>query len=83
MINIGIGFGRRVHDRRKHLGMTQAELRRKTALSAGFISDMENDKRQVSATTLYYISRALGVGMEELFVGEVERAGKPAKKGKP
>lgn len=73
MIKIGIGFGKRVHERRKSLGMTQAELRRKTALSAGFISDVENDKRQVSATTLYYISRALGVGMEELFVGEVER----------
>lgn len=69
MIKIGIGFGKRVHERRKHLGMTQNDLRRKTALSAGFISDVENGKRQVSAESLYYLSRALGMGMEELFTG--------------
>lgn len=72
MIKIGIGFGNRVRDRRKHLGMTQAELRRKTSLSYGFISDVENAKRQVSAESLYLLARALGVGMEELFTGKAK-----------
>lgn len=72
-MQIPIGFGKRVHERRKAMGMTQAQLRRKTALSCGFISDVENEKRQVSAASLYLIAKALGVGMEELFTGKTNR----------
>lgn len=70
MIKIGIGFGKRIKENRLRLGMTQSDLRKKTSLSAGFISDVENDKRQASAETLYLFSRALGMSMDELFTGK-------------
>lgn len=63
-------FGERIRQYRDRVGMTQRVLRKKTGLSAGFISDVENDKRHVSATTLHLLAKAFGVTMDELFSGK-------------
>jgi transcriptional regulator with XRE-family HTH domain len=66
-----ITFGGRIRHHRDRAGMRQIDLRQKTGLSASFISDVENDKRQVSASNLHLIAKALGVSMDELFTGKV------------
>lgn len=63
-------FGQRIKHNRARLNMTQRELRKKTGLSAGFISDLENGKRQASAINLELLAKALEVSMDDLFKGK-------------
>jgi y4mF family transcriptional regulator len=59
-------FGDQIRARRIALDLTQDELARKAGLSKGFLSDLENGKRNVSAEKLLDVARALGVSIDAL-----------------
>lgn len=44
-------FGQRIRFMREHWGWTQGDLCARTSLSKGFLSDIENDKRDVSGSS--------------------------------
>ena len=54
-------IGSRIRLRRKAIGMTLAELGKKAHFSVGFLSDLENGKRGVSAENLLSIAKSLNV----------------------
>ncbi|MEI7850269.1 MAG: helix-turn-helix transcriptional regulator [Kiritimatiellales bacterium] len=66
-------IGTRIKDRRLELKMTQDALCQKVDISKGFLSDLENGNRGVSATNLHNIAKALGVSLEFLMTGKDER----------
>ena len=59
-------IGRRIKKLRLAKGMTQAELAEKLDLTSGVISRLENEESMVGVYTLLGLSRALGVGIEEI-----------------
>src|ERR1041384_488284 len=62
--------GDRIKARRLELGWTQEELCKKAGISAGFLSDLENKKRSVSAETLLDIARVLSLSLDYLMKGD-------------
>jgi transcriptional regulator with XRE-family HTH domain len=62
--------GERIKARRLELGWTQEELCQKAGISTGFLSDLENKKRSVSAETLLDIARVLGLSLDYLMKGD-------------
>jgi transcriptional regulator with XRE-family HTH domain len=64
------GVGERIKQRRLELGWTQDQLCQKAGISKGFLSDLENDKRSVSATNLLDIARALSLSLDYLMTGK-------------
>lgn len=54
-------IGSRIREKRKEEGLSIRELARRTALTASFISQVENEKANVSIDSLRRISGALGV----------------------
>lgn len=62
--------GERIKARRLELGWTQEELCRKAGISTGFLSDLENQKRSVSAETLLDIARVLALSLDYLMKGD-------------
>jgi len=60
-------LGNVIRDRRKHLGLTLAEMARRTGVSLGYLSQIELGKNSASIETLYKISLGLGLKMSELF----------------
>ena len=67
------GVGERIKTRRTELSWTQDALCTKAGISKGFLSDLENDKRSVSAVNLLDIARALGVSLDFLMTGEASQ----------
>ncbi len=63
------GVGERIKKRRVELGWTQDQLCQKAGISKGFLSDLENDKRSVSAENLLEIARALSLSLDYLMTG--------------
>jgi transcriptional regulator with XRE-family HTH domain len=63
-------LGERIKARRQELGWTQDDLAIKSGLSKGFLSDLENGKRNVSANNLLDIARVLSVSLDFLMKGE-------------
>lgn len=63
------GVGERIKKRRLELGWTQDQLCQKAGISKGFLSDLENDKRSVSADNLLDIARALSLSLDYLMTG--------------
>jgi len=61
--------GERIKAKRLELGWTQEELCKKAGISTGFLSDLENQKRSVSAETLLDIARVLGLSLDYLMKG--------------
>jgi transcriptional regulator with XRE-family HTH domain len=61
--------GSRIRQVREQLGRTQDALAAATGLSKGFISEVENDKRNLSAQNLLKIANALGASVEYLLLG--------------
>ena len=58
-------MGQKIRDRRKHLGMSQEDLARKSNLSRARISAIENGHcRDILVSTLTTISTALGTTVE-------------------
>ena len=62
--------GARIKTLRHAVGLTQQEVADRTALSIGFLSQVENGLTSVSLKSLYKISEALGVTATSLLPGE-------------
>lgn len=62
--------GERIKARRIELGWTQEDLCKKASISTGFLSDLENGKRSVSAETLLGIARVLSLSLDYLMKGD-------------
>jgi DNA-binding XRE family transcriptional regulator len=64
-------IGDRIKKRRTELGRTQDEIAKKANITKGFLSDVENGRRNVGADTLLELASALGLSLEYLMTGEV------------
>ena len=64
--------GDRIREIREVRGMTQDQLADKAGISKGFLSDVENDKRNVSSENLLKIANALGASVDYLLRGETK-----------
>ena len=62
--------GDRIKDIRTKKGMTQDQLCEKAHISNGFLSDIENDKRNIGSQKLLEIANALGASVDYLLKGE-------------
>ena len=62
--------GDRIKEARESRGWTQEQLAAKAQMSKGFLSDVENNKRSVSAEYMLRIANALGVSLDYLLRGE-------------
>jgi len=60
-------LGNAIRERRKALGLTLAQMARRTGVSLGYLSQIELGKNSASIETLYRISLGLGIKMSELF----------------
>lgn len=62
--------GDRIRARRMDLAWTQDALAAKADISKGFLSDLENGKREVGAANLLKIAQALSVTLDYLMKGD-------------
>ncbi len=60
-------LGSAIRERRKALGLTLSNMSDRTAVSLGYLSQIELGKNSASIETLYRICLALGMKMSELF----------------
>lgn len=60
-------LGQVIRDRRKALGLTLAELARRTGVSLGYLSQIELGKNSASIETLYRVALGLRVRLADLF----------------
>jgi transcriptional regulator with XRE-family HTH domain len=60
-------LGGRLRDERVRRGMTLRGLAREVGVSASMISQIETSKAQPSVSTLYAITSALGISIEDVF----------------
>ncbi|WP_129667497.1 cupin domain-containing protein [Phytoactinopolyspora endophytica] len=71
-------MGRRIREERVRRGATVRGLAGEIGVSASLISQIENDKSQPSVSTLYAITTALGISIEDLFApGVSDEAAEP------
>lgn len=63
-------LGERLRELREHRHLTQDELAANAKLSKGFLSDIENNKRNVGAEFLLRIATALGASVDYLLTGK-------------
>ena len=66
--------GDRIREVREHRRLTQDRLAEVTDISKGFLSDVENNKRNVSSEYLLRIANALGASVDYLLKGESSSA---------
>ncbi len=66
-------LGTRLRDERLRRGMTLRGLAREVGVSASMISQIETSKTQPSVSTLYAITSALGISIEDVFSPSVDR----------
>lgn len=59
-------LGREIRRRRQALGLTLEGLAHTSGLSAHYLSDLENDRRDPSLSTLRAVAKALGAETGEL-----------------
>lgn len=69
--------GDRIREAREAKGWTQEDLADKAQISKGFLSDVENNKRNVSAENALRIADALGISLDYLMRGEEARKQEP------
>ena len=60
-------FGANVKERRKLSNLSQAELAKKTGVTANAVSGIENGKKFIGGDTLGALAEALGIEAYELF----------------
>lgn len=70
-----VTLGARVADLRRRKGWTQKKLAGETGLSTTFISEIENDKRNVGTESLLQIAEALATSLDYLARGDDGRMG--------
>ena len=61
--------GDRIREIRDELGLTQDQLASHAGLSKGFLSDVENNKRNLSSRNLLSIANAVGTSVDYLLRG--------------
>jgi|688.fasta_scaffold53804_4 transcriptional regulator with XRE-family HTH domain len=64
-----LDVGARIRSRRKELGFTQRDICREARISKGFLSDVENGKRNLSSSHLLDISIVLDCSCDYLLKG--------------
>lgn len=62
--------GDRIKEIREARGWTQDQLAEKAGISKGFLSDVENNKRNTSSENLLRIANVLGASVDYLLRGE-------------
>jgi len=63
--------GERIREIREKRDLTQEELAKKAEISKGFLSDVENDKRNIGSQGLLRIANELGASVDYLLAGRV------------
>jgi transcriptional regulator with XRE-family HTH domain len=66
--------GERIREIREKRGMTQDKLAEAAELSKSFLSEVENDKSNISSRILLRIANELGASMDYLLDGTVKEA---------
>lgn len=66
--------GDRIREIREKLKMTQDHLANLSDISKGFLSDVENNKRNISSQALLRISIALGASVDFLLTGDTKES---------
>lgn len=69
-------IGERIRDIREQKRFTQDRLAEISGISKGFLSDLENDKRNVSSEYILRIASALGASVDYLLTGETRSSAK-------
>lgn len=69
--------GDRIREIREEMQMNQDRLAESAGLSKGFLSDVENNKRNVSSENLLKIANVLGASVDYLLRGEVTESPNP------
>jgi transcriptional regulator with XRE-family HTH domain len=77
------GFGARLRAERERKGIGVRELSRQLDVSASMISQIERERVMPSVNTLYSITSALGISLDELFGGAPAAAGTRSADGAP
>ena len=70
---IELAIARRIKEKRKELDLTLEELAKKTGLSKGYLSQIENGGKVPPISTLTKIAFGLKTGVEALITGELPR----------
>lgn len=63
--------GERIREIRENRGLTQEQLAKKAEISKGFLSDVENDKRNIGSQGILRIANELGASVDYLLAGKV------------
>src|SRR5580765_4465461 len=66
-------IGDRIKAIRENLGWTQEKLAEEAKISKSFLSDVENNKRDISSTNVLKIANTTGSSLEYLLRGEAGR----------
>jgi transcriptional regulator with XRE-family HTH domain len=66
-----LSTGTRIKEIREKRGLTQELLAKKAEISKGFLSDVENDKRNIGSKGLLRIANELGASVDYLLAGRV------------
>lgn len=66
--------GDRIREIREEMRMNQDQLAERAGLSKGFLSDVENNKRNIGSQNLLKIANVLGASVDYLLRGEVNEA---------
>ncbi len=64
--------GDRIREIREARGMTQDQLAVQAGISKGFLSEVENNKRNISSDNLLRIANVLGASVDYLLRGETK-----------
>lgn len=67
--------GDRIREIREEMQMNQDQLAERAGLSKGFLSDVENNKRNIGSENLLKIANVLGASVDYLLRGEIAESG--------
>lgn len=62
-----IGFGKKIQDLRKQLGLSQEELAYKVGFHRTYVGMIERGERNITLTNLKKLSKGLEVDIKDLF----------------
>lgn len=66
---LAIEIGRRIAERRKQLGLTQAQAAEKAGLTQQFFASVETGAKNIRAESIIKVSRALNISADFLLTG--------------